>query len=51
MMPPLVRRCPACGHVALSPRFHGRITDEGEWSVECPACGQRFEPPDAPWLA
>ncbi|MFC7133115.1 MULTISPECIES: hypothetical protein [Salinibaculum] len=50
MLPPVVRRCPACGHVGLTPRFPARL-DGDEWTVECPACGHRFEPPDTPWVA
>jgi ribosomal protein S27E len=46
MMPPLLRRCPECGHVGLARRFAG----SGEY-VACPVCGFRFEPVDKPWLA
>lgn len=48
MMPPFVRRCPDCGHLALTLRFD---TVEGGDRVECPACSHRFEPVDRPWLA
>ncbi|WP_192918428.1 hypothetical protein [Salinigranum salinum] len=47
MMPPLLRRCPECGHVGLARRFSGV---DGEY-VACPVCGFRFEPVDKPWLA
>lgn len=39
MLPPLVRRCPDCGHLAWSSRFEGVDEDR----VERPACGHRFE--------
>ena len=48
MLPPLVRRCPDCGHLTLSVRFT-RV--EGGDRVECPVCGYRFEPVENPWLA
>jgi rRNA maturation protein Nop10 len=48
MMPPLVRRCPDCGHATLSFRF---TWVEGGDRLECPACDHRFEPADRPWLA
>lgn len=50
MLPPLVRRCPDCGHVTLSARF-APVEDDGARLVECPACGHRFETVDDPWLA
>jgi len=48
MLPPLVRRCPDCGHLGLSVRF--AAVDDGRL-VECPSCGHRFEPVENPWLA
>lgn len=48
MMPPFVRRCPACGHLGLALRFE-RV--EGGDRVSCPACEHRFEPFERPWLA
>lgn len=49
MIPPLIRRCPDCGHVSLSRRFRA-ITDDGQRLIECPACEHRIEPIDDPWL-
>jgi transcription elongation factor Elf1 len=49
MIPPLVRRCPECGHVTWSSRFPV-VTDEGRQLVECPSCRCRFETADDPML-
>jgi len=49
MMPPLVRRCPECGHVGWSGEFDD--VDRGTGGlVECPSCRHRFETVDRPWL-
>jgi hypothetical protein len=49
MMPPFLRRCPACGHVGPSRRFTA-VIDGNRYLVECPSCHHRFEPVDTPWL-
>ncbi|WP_340602162.1 hypothetical protein [Halalkalicoccus tibetensis] len=49
MIPPLVRRCPDCGHLGFGPRFSAVETEEGR-RLECPACSARFEPVDRPLL-
>jgi hypothetical protein len=48
MIPPIVRRCPACGHVAWSRRF-AVIDGGGQYLVECPRYKHRFEPIEKPW--
>jgi ribosomal protein S27E len=47
MIPPLVRRCPECGHTTWTHRF---AAAEGIDRVECPSCGCRFEPVEGPML-
>ena len=44
MIPPLVERCPHCGHVG-PPRQYRPVADDtdGGRIVECPACQQRFK--------
>jgi DNA-directed RNA polymerase subunit RPC12/RpoP len=49
MIPPLVRRCPNCGHVGRTRRF-AVDDDDGRRLVRCPDCGHRFEPIENPWL-
>ncbi|MFC7027764.1 hypothetical protein ACFQJ5_09520 [Halomicroarcula sp. GCM10025324] len=49
MIPPLVRRCPNCGHRTWSSRF-GVVPDVRPRQVECPACGHRFRVLDDPRL-
>jgi len=49
VFPPLRRRCPQCGHGDWSGRF-GAAERDGHRIVVCPACGDRFEPIDQPWL-
>jgi transcription elongation factor Elf1 len=50
MIPPLVRRCPECGHTDWGGRF--RVVDgvESRSAVACPSCGHRFETVDGPLL-
>jgi ribosomal protein L32 len=50
MMPPIVRRCPECGHITWNRRFTAVVTDTGRQFVECPSCNHRFRPIDDPWL-
>ncbi|MBX0322371.1 hypothetical protein EGH21_04920 [Halomicroarcula sp. F13] len=50
MIPPLVRRCPDCGHLSWSRRFAVVSTADGPQLVECPSCGHRFETVDGPRL-
>jgi DNA-directed RNA polymerase subunit RPC12/RpoP len=49
MIPPLVRRCPACGHIGPSYQFRGHRANGGS-VVTCPACRHRFEVVDDPRL-
>lgn len=49
MMPPFVRRCPACRHLTWSSRF-AAVGEVGSNRVACPACGHQFPVTDAPWL-
>jgi DNA-directed RNA polymerase subunit RPC12/RpoP len=49
MLPPLVGRCPDCGHVNLRFRFEP-VSGSGPRRIECPRCGHRFEPVDDPLL-
>ncbi|MFC6974178.1 hypothetical protein ACFQL1_05030 [Halomicroarcula sp. GCM10025709] len=46
MIPPLVRRCPNCGHVGWSRRF--AVVEQSPQVVACPACDHRFETVDNP---
>lgn len=47
MMPPLLRRCPDCGHVTLAGRF---VPVDDSRLVACPVCGFRFRTVDEPRL-
>jgi len=49
MIPPLVRRCPECGHTDWTHRF-AVVAGEGPYRVACPSCGYEFEPLDRPTL-
>jgi transcription elongation factor Elf1 len=48
MLPPLVRRCPDCGHIGWSRRF--TVVERSPQVVACPSCGHRFETIDNPLL-
>lgn len=50
MMPPIIRRCPECGHINWSRRFTVVDTDAGRQLVECPSCNHQFSPIDDPRL-
>lgn len=50
MIPPLIRRCPECGHLTLARRFAPVSDAEQDTRVECPSCGHRFETVDGRWL-
>ncbi|MFC7021450.1 MULTISPECIES: hypothetical protein [Haloarcula] len=47
MIPPLARRCPACGYWTWSRRF-AAVPDADPRRVTCPACGHQFQVPDDP---
>ncbi|WP_424000470.1 hypothetical protein ACOZ4I_13745 [Haloarcula salina] len=49
MIPPLVRRCPDCGHLGWSRRFTV-VEDGAPRRVACPDCGHEFAVADSPWL-
>jgi transcription elongation factor Elf1 len=48
MIPPLLRRCPDCGHVGLASRF--AAVERWSGRVECHACGYCFETVDGTLL-
>lgn len=50
MIPPLVRRCPECGHTTWSGRFPVVAVVDERSLVECPSCSHRFGPVDNPML-
>jgi transposase len=49
MIPPIVRRCPRCGHLARAARFEF-VTGATGRLVECPVCGHQYEPVENPML-